>query len=1066
MSSSAHRPRQSSSKDLPMLAAFPTLASKPGPRIPKPPPSSSTCSSSSLSPASPSLNHRSNTTTNPLNIPEILELVLLHVLLQFQNAASANRHPFASSSSSPASSASSLTTTTDIQLQIRAQKPVSTRLAFLRVCRLWYNVGEPLLWKDVKWTDYQSPQVHQRICRQWTRVRSLTFEYGMRTTDAPTDPVQASPPEGTSTSNIPTSISYWANGPRARMRNLLGSDTNAVGAQSQQATAAGGPSANGVTAATTGSGSNDRHRRMDEAGSRSYTEDGTTLSGRPRVTLEQTLAELARAMSRPSDLPHYRPKPLPLRWAHGHKQHPLPGLPSPAPRPLSFAPLLHRSQLTSLTLNGLFRLETFLEAILPFVPELTYLDICLRCYEWKDEIRLDKVLRTCPKLEYLSVDRNMIGRVDFADPSLSDEGDLNSDDDDSDDDMNYEDELRSPGQEAYAGTSWHIKYAHFPQRSMSKSDPKGCGTMAASTGEKRSQPTRRRSRQRPLALRVLKLKKVRMLERGFVRLLRLCPLLEELDVFSTIYWGWSRQFLSTVAQSCPEIRHLHLTTNYVTGGTDGIPEDPMHAGIVIFHETPLEQLDPPGMTAIDGAGEVGNASAGVMTNISTVAGTMDIQGPSSAASTIPSPYDPVIELIKLYPALLSYDARYVRFRDSTLQTLQQHCQYLERLDLTCCREVSSKAIDHFLRYVPTLKHFSASRARLRIEDMVESAERHDRYVQATSEDPSTTDSVPSKDLQPLPRWWACEGLETFIIGVQNPSAGSGRDFDYQAERAADFQFYYRDYQGQSSSSSSSRHGGGSEKAATAAAARGYDHTRYCTFVLFQQLGRLRKLKRLELHGGRFDLGIGVGSASQRSLYFKSSTPDLALALHNETKDLDVPEHHGKTESKAQRGLRKMKSFLSLGGKSKQKAEDESGKEKPNGKGKHVDRSGCGSSGDVECGVVGGGTLGLGGDLQSSGGSGVHESSGDCNSSGGSVSNKTVPSHWTGLQPLAGLAQLESFSMNWSNFPMLREQEMAWICQHWIRLEWISLGLVPDCEWDQIRNWVRSRRKDIVVVFER
>jgi hypothetical protein len=84
----------------------------------------------------------------------------------------------------------------------------------------------------------------------------------------------------------------------------------------------------------------------------------------------------------------------------------------------------------------------------------------------------------------------------------------------------------------------------------------------------------------------------------------------------------------------------------------------------------------------------------------------------------------------------------------------------------------------------------------------------------------------------------------------------------------------------------------------------------------------------------------------------------------------------------------------------------------------------------------------------------------------SVENdKTVPSHLTGLQPLAGLRQLESFSMTWSNFPMLREQDIAWICQIWTGLEWISLGLVPESEWNQIRSWVRSRRSDIIVVFE-
>ncbi|KAG0266651.1 hypothetical protein BG011_001498 [Mortierella polycephala] len=115
-------------------------------------------------------------------------------------------------------------------------------------------------------------------------------------------------------------------------------------------------------------------------------------------------------MSEPSTQPRYRPSPLPL-----HK--------------------------------------TFLETILPFVLELTYLDIYLRCYEWRDEIRLDRVLRSCPKLQYMSVDRNMCGRVAFDDPvsleSDQDQAGWMYDDDDDDDDgeedgekgMDYVDEI-------------------------------------------------------------------------------------------------------------------------------------------------------------------------------------------------------------------------------------------------------------------------------------------------------------------------------------------------------------------------------------------------------------------------------------------------------------------------------------------------------------------------------------------------------------------------------------------------------------------------------------------------
>lgn len=90
---------------------------------------------------------------SPLQIPEILEKIFLHLLHQ---------------------------TLWDKQEQksLLSNSPRDTCLAILRVSPLWYNVGEPLLWKRIKWTDLQDPSIHQRFWNHWDRVRSFHFEYG------------------------------------------------------------------------------------------------------------------------------------------------------------------------------------------------------------------------------------------------------------------------------------------------------------------------------------------------------------------------------------------------------------------------------------------------------------------------------------------------------------------------------------------------------------------------------------------------------------------------------------------------------------------------------------------------------------------------------------------------------------------------------------------------------------------------------------------------------------------------------------------------------------------------
>ncbi|KAG0004326.1 hypothetical protein BGZ79_009644 [Entomortierella chlamydospora] len=823
------------------------------------------------------------------------------------------------------------------------------------------------------------------------RVRSLEFEYGKKTAD--TEPPSATPttdalaPEtsNASSTSVTTTSMNWANGPRARIRNLLGGTRSTSNQENPISNA----------------------RAEDPA---------VTTTGRPKT-------------------------------------------------------------------------------ILPFLPELTSLDISLRCYEWRDEIRLDKVLRSCPKLQYLSVDRNMVGLVGFDDlPATSNyRGNSGNDQDESDTD-DCEDDEDWDQDRLYPGTPWHLKYAlsSYPDNGdgskpgLTPAQPSSArfpltptpGTtgstfdgkvssdwsLGRSTRQMRQHPSGKRKQQRPLALRVLKLKKVRISEHDFVRLLRLCPLLEEMDVYSTIYWGWSRKFIETVSQSCPRVKHLHLTTNYNISGSDGIDTPaggPMQAGLVIFHQTPPEQLlSQDNATFPSGANSINGYTNGDVHATSTSAADSDQGQPASM-----QPFNPVVELIKLYPALLSYDARYVRFQDRTLITLQQQCRQLESLDLTSCREITSKAINWFLRHVPTLKHFSGSRVLLRIEDLIESAEEHYRIVAANADIRANAENLSPmmgstplpQDLDiktPEPRWWACEGLETFIIGLKNPvPPGSERDFDLQGEHTADYQYYYRDYQGSGSSS-----GGASGARQFGPGNKQYDHTQYCTFVLLEQIGRLRRLKRLELHGGRFDLGI---NSNIDSSYPPQQSSSLRMSSSKNQTTSFSSSSDSESGSRTRRGLSRIKNFT-LGGsirKSKRKMDAESAILDPKNKGKN-------KASTKDKGKDKGKFPSIGGSCD------THYSEFNEQYRLGpspdhtQFNHKIVPGHLRGLQPLAGLSNLKSFSMVWSNFPMLREQEIAWICQNWMSLEWISLGLVPECEWNRIKNWVHSRRSDVVVVFEK
>ncbi|KAF9296693.1 hypothetical protein BGZ74_010198 [Mortierella antarctica] len=491
-------------------------------------------------------------------------------------------------------------------------------------------------------------------------------------------------------------------------------------------------------------------------------------------------------------------------------------------------------------------------------------------------------------------------------------------------------------------------------------------------------PTERKT-PRPMRLKTLKLKRVRMQEQHFLRLLKHCSLLEEIDVYSTMCWSWSNGFLDAVKQYCPSLRHLHLTTNYVIPANN---PQPNALGSLVIHET--------------------QAQHGSVTPLQVL-----VVQPYSDSHEVVA-WDPVGELIKKFPNLLSYNARYVQFQDRTLLTLQQHCQRLETLDLTSCREVSSKSLLHFLQSTWTLRHLFADRVVLRIEDMISSDEQN--------------------SFQTLR--WTCENLETLVIGIKNPECTSTiqstASNDLQVERTSDLQFYYRQFQG----SSSSRSGGGSS---TSTGRHGdgygqsYNHIQLCTYILFQQIGRLRKLRRLELHGGRLELGIKPNP-------FVGDTP-------LPSSDQGPSSSTEKKSSGSSRGfvpLTKIRSFLSKGsGKAKQANSPPAQIQVPDyGKGKTIDQ----------------------GDGRDNGGDeGDDDDDND--------PERLVPDDMIGLLPLTGLDKLKSFALIWSNFPKLLERDVAWMCEHWTSLEWISLGMVCGTEWSTLRSWIRSRRPEIAVIFE-
>ncbi|GJJ69598.1 hypothetical protein EMPS_01945 [Entomortierella parvispora] len=984
-----------------------------------------------------------------LIIPEILELVLLHVL-KFQSSScyhvgrqttnittilatkgriqnyippislTLSPHAKALTPSPPPSCSNTFTPkplSIDIQCQVQAQRPESNHLAFLRVCRHWYEVGEPLIWRDVKWSDSQSRQVHEQIWRQWPRVRRLEFEYGKRTTDMET---RASPPQlhlalplpplpppppalggggglgagagagaaatslplnapvtatpnaaavvaivagggggGVAASRAPSPAPGRPSGGSSRMRNLLAGNTNnngsGFGGGSSGATAAGSTSVSG-------------------AGAESLLPASTWSTGllsiepgRPNIALRDALNDLATALSKP---PLESRSKEQERQVHGQRQeqqqnrHIIPhgqnnsssssrfnmsiplrlqeprseaGQPiRPLPRlgaPLLFLPVC--PQLTSLTLTGFFRLETFLESILPFVPELRSLDISLRSYEMRDEIRLDKVLMTCPKLQYLSVDKNMIGRVGFAGDQLpltifEEESESWSIDDSwkaqkgtsSGDGLEGKDEEEEESDdevddEIYAGTEWHRRFAkeivnprNVDPTLNSDSDTNTArkdGNSQAIPGVKGDlQPQasakanyrrllkqqRQLRRQRPLALKTLKLKKLRMSEQDFLSLVHRCPLLEEMGVCTTTAWSWSPRFLESVSRSCPRIRHLHLATSHT------IPLETADNGAVTQH----------GIVILNNNNVEATAALTNVTQESVLGGlnnpghlpflhphlAQDHQYQSTSQTAIAAAaaleeqhqqrlrevYDPIIGLIKLYPDLISYDARFVKFQDHTLRALQQHCRFLERLDLTDCREVSSNALDEFLRWAPTLRHLSANLVMFRMERLIQVSEQHQKHasflakktrvmrdwgipggsdLESGIEDGFDVDLEYMEDEEEkeelVPQWWACQWLETLILGVQNPSLNPNKErrFYQPVEVTAESLFYNRDLQGSSSGSGSSAYAGSAS---------------------------LTKLRRLELTGGQFDLGVGSlppCSTSPSPLQLQPSSPSSSTS---------------------------------------------------------------------------------------------------------------------------------------------------------------------------------------------
>ena len=596
------------------------------------------------------------------------------------------------------------------------------------------------------------------------------------------------------------------------------------------------------------------------------------------------------------------------------------------------------------------------------MPELRSLDISLRSYEMRDEIRLDKVLMTCPKLQYLSVDKNMIGRVGFAggdqlpltvfedaSESWSSEegwkaqgGTQSGDgvDGTEEEEEESDDELED---EMYAGTEWHRRFAKEivdprymdqildsdsststnttsndgdakanPGVRSGKSDPPAQGLTKVSYRRLLKQQRQQR-RQRPLALKTLKLKKLRMSEQDFLSLVRRCPLLEEMDVYTTTAWSWSPSFLESVSKSCPKIRHLHLATNHTAPEVEENGAATQH-GIVILNNNNVETAAPanavqePLLGSPDNPGHSPSLHPLLASDVTQQDVSQAVTAIGSLADAMRAVlrfrrqllqelYDPIVGLIKLYPDLISYEARFVKFQDPTLKVLQQHCRFLERLDLTDCKEVSPNALDEFLRWAPTLRHLSANLVMFRMERLIQVSELHQRrdsllakralaskereifggsgadsgledWLEGDQEYEEKDEEMEMEEL--VPRWWACQWLETLILGVQNPclNPNKERKFYQPVEVTAESLFYNRDLQGSSSGSGNGAYAGTGSYAplslssiGTSHVSRGgmtseQEHIQHCTFAFFEQMGRLIRLRRLELTGGQFDLGVG------------------------------------------------------------------------------------------------------------------------------------------------------------------------------------------------------------------
>jgi hypothetical protein len=300
---------------------------------------------------------------SPLQIPEILEQIFLHLLHQ-------------------------ILWDTQEQKSLLSNSPRDTYLAILRVLSLWYNVGEPLLWKHIKWIDLKDPSIHQRFWNHWDRVRSFHLEYGNKIVTA------------TSSENIRRGAPR--NGPirtepEDRELSNAGQVTGPNGVLPVYVQSLIPVSVEGLSTTSRIA----RNTIAAEGKAAAGTSDTA-----PRILIYSALDDLARAFLRPSSIrPSYRPRPLILQ------EHFLDQSPPQSALYLDHLTLspstpwnLYRSQLTHLTLTGLF------VAILPLVPGLTFLDISLRCFAWRDELHMDKLLRTrdsafditrhriCPKL--------------------------------------------------------------------------------------------------------------------------------------------------------------------------------------------------------------------------------------------------------------------------------------------------------------------------------------------------------------------------------------------------------------------------------------------------------------------------------------------------------------------------------------------------------------------------------------------------------------------------------------------------------------------------------------------